>query len=56
MFGWTSSLFAPDVSPVMVGASLTAVTSTVMMFGVGSRLTPPFAVPPLSSTWNVKLA
>ena len=28
----------------------------VIVFGVASRSTPPFAVPPLSCTWNVKLA
>ena len=36
------------------GASLSSVTSMVMVFAVGSRLTPPFVVPPLSRTWNVK--
>ena len=38
-----------------VGASLTAVTLTVIVLGVASRLTPPLAVPPLSRTWKVKL-
>ena len=41
---------------VPLGASLTVVTSTVIVLGVGSRSTPPLAVPPLSCTWNVKLA
>ena len=38
---------------VPAGASFTAVTSTVIARGVASRLMPPFAVPPLSRTWNV---
>jgi hypothetical protein len=38
------------------GASLTGVTLTVSTFAVGSRSAPPFAVPPSSRTWNVKLA
>jgi hypothetical protein len=46
----------PTVPAVRTGASFTAVTSTVIVFGVGSRLAPPPAVPPLSCTWNVKLA
>src|SRR5258705_9189449 len=33
-----------------------AMTLTVIVLGVGSRSTPPLAVPPLSCTWNVKLA
>jgi hypothetical protein len=40
---------------VFTGASFTAVTSIVIVFGVGSRSTPG-AVPPLSCTWKVKLA
>ena len=43
-------LLAPD------GASLTAVTLTVIVLAVGSRSTPPLAVPPSSCTWKVKLA
>ena len=43
-------LFAP------AGASFTEVTLTVIVFADGSRSTPPFAVPPSSCTWNVKLA
>ena len=39
-----------------VGASLTDVTLTVIVLGVGSRSTPPLAVPPSSCTWKVKLA
>jgi hypothetical protein len=39
-----------------LGASLTGVTSMVMVFGVGSRSAPPFAVPPSSWTWKLKLA
>ena len=38
------------------GASLTEVTLIVIVFGAGSRLRPPLAVPPLSCTWKVKLA
>ena len=41
--------FTPD------GASFTAVTSTLIVRATGSRSTPPFAVPPPSWTWNVKL-
>ena len=37
------------------GASLTAVTSMVIVFGVGSRLAPPSAVLPSSWTWKSKL-
>ena len=31
-------------------------TSTVIVFALASSSTPPFAVPPLSCTWKVKLA
>ena len=41
---------------VPTGASLTAVTFTVSARGMGSRFTPPLAVPPSSCTWKVKLA
>ena len=41
---------------VPAGASLTAVTFTVMVLGEASRLTPPLAAPPSSLTWNVKEA
>ena len=41
---------------VPAGASLTAVTFTVIVLGVGSRSTPPLAVPPSSCTWKVKAA
>ena len=44
------------VLSVPSGASFTAVTLTVIVFGVGSRSTPPLAVPPSSCTWNVKVA
>jgi hypothetical protein len=43
-------VFAP------AGASLTEVTSSVSVFADASRSTPPFAVPPSSCTWKVKLA
>ena len=45
-----SVVLAPD------GESLTAVTLKVIVFAVGSRSTPPSAVPPLSCTRKVKLA
>jgi hypothetical protein len=38
------------------GASLTEVTFSVNVFDEGSRSAPPFAVPPSSRTWKVKLA
>jgi hypothetical protein len=38
------------------GASFTAVTSIVIVFGDWSRSTPALAVPPSSCTWNVKSA
>ena len=44
------------VLEVPEGASLTEVTLIVNVLGLGSRLTPPLAVPPLSCTWKVKLA
>ena len=40
----------------MIGWSLTEVTSNVMVLGVTLVSTPPLAVPPMSWTWNVKLA
>jgi hypothetical protein len=43
-------VFAP------AGASLTEVTFTAIVLADGSRSTPPFAVPPSSRTWKVKLA
>src|SRR5438552_1650065 len=54
VYGVSSSVVT--VVAVPTGASLTGVTFTVSARGVGSRSTPPFAVPPLSCTWNVKLA
>ena len=39
---------------VPTGASLTDVTFTVIVRGVASRSTPPFATPPSSCTWKVK--
>ena len=39
-----------------MGLSFTAVTLTVIVFAVGSRSTPPLAVPPLSRTLNVNVA
>ena len=47
-------LWAPGT--VLTGGSLTMVTSTVIVRAVWSRSRPPLAVPPLSWTWNVKLA
>ena len=44
------------VLEVPEGASLTEVTLTVKLLGLGSRSTPPLAVPLLSCTWKVKLA
>ena len=41
---------------VFTGASLTAVTSSVMVRATLSRSMPPLAVPPLSRTWKPKLA
>ena len=41
---------------VPVGGSLTGVTSNLIVLGVGSRLMPPLAVPPLSRTWKEKEA
>ena len=41
---------------VTVAVSITDVTSIVIVLGLASRSTPPLAVPPLSCTWNVKLA
>jgi hypothetical protein len=38
------------------GASLTGMTSIVIVFGVASRSTPPLAVPPLSCAWKVNAA
>ena len=45
-----------EVLIAISGASLTAVTSMVIVFGVGSRSTPPLAMPPLSRTWKLKPA
>ena len=39
-----------------LGASLTEATLIVIRLAVGSRSTPPLAVPPSSCTWKVKLA
>src|SRR2546428_700387 len=38
------------------GASLTLVTSKVMVMGDWFKSTPPLAVPPSSCTWKVKVA
>ncbi len=53
---WTVS--SPIVTTWFVpwGALFTPVTLIVIVFGEGSTLAPPLAVPPLSLTWNVKLA
>ena len=37
------------------GASFTAVTLNLNVLGDWSRSTPPFAIPPLSRTWKVKV-
>jgi hypothetical protein len=57
----TAKVYDPSSSAVTVrsvpaGASLTGVTFTVNVFADGSRSAPPFAVPPSSRTWKVKLA
>ena len=55
----TRSSVLPSTSKVSgstVGASFTGRTLTVIALGVGSRSTPPLAVPPLSRTWNVNVA
>src|SRR2546428_13840746 len=44
------------VLSVPAGASLTDVTSMVIVLGLWSRSTPLLAVPPSSCTWKVKLA
>jgi hypothetical protein len=44
------------VTSVLVGASFTAVTATVIRLAEASRSAPPLAVPPLSCTWKVKEA
>src|SRR5437588_11138756 len=52
-----ASSFTPCVPGTeLTGASLTAVTLMVRVFGDWSRSTPPLAVPPLSCTWKVKFA
>jgi hypothetical protein len=50
------SSFVVTMLFVPAGASLTAVTLTVIVFGEASRSTPPLEVPPSSCTWKVKLA
>ncbi|MNC87180.1 hypothetical protein D3C83_28840 [compost metagenome] len=54
MYGASSLVVTVWSAPA--GASLTGLTLIVIVFGVGSRSTPPFAVPPLSCTRKVKLA
>ena len=44
------------VLSVPICASFSSVTLIAIVCAVASRLTPPFAVPPSSCTWNVKLA
>ena len=51
-----SSFSARSVKGVIVGASLTGVTSKLSVLGVASVSTPPLAMPPSSWTRNVKLA
>ena len=43
------------VLEVPEGASLTEATLIVKVLGLGSRFTPPLAVPPLSCIWKEKL-
>ena len=50
-----SSMMVTELFPP-VGASLTGVTSIVMVFAEGSSSTPKLAVPPSSCTLKVKLA
>ena len=50
-----SSRVVTDVL-VPMGASLTGVTSMLMVRTTVSRSTPALAVPPSSSTWKVKAA
>ena len=52
----TVTVASKPVGASLTGASLTGVTLTVMVLALGSRSTPPLAVPPLSRTWKVKLA
>jgi hypothetical protein len=51
----TSSV-ATTVAAVPTGASATGVTLIVIVRATSSRLSPPLDVPPVSRTWNVKLA
>ena len=53
---YTASSSTVTVLLVPTGASLTAVTLTVIVRAEVSRSTPLFAVPPSSCTWKVKLA
>ncbi len=53
---WPVSSAVTTVLSAPLGASFTAVTSIVRVFAVGSVSTPPFAVPPSSCTWKLKLA
>ena len=43
------------VLAALAGASLTLVIEMVITRAVGSRSTPPLAVPPESCTWNVNV-
>ena len=40
----------------ITGASFTGAISNVIVFGIGSRSTPPLLTPPSSRTWKVKLS
>ncbi len=51
----SSIVTVTDALSVMTGPSFTGVTSIVNVSAVGSRFSPPSAVPPSSSTWKVKL-
>jgi hypothetical protein len=48
--------FVPTEMLAPTGASLTGLTSMVIVRATASRSRPPLAVPPLSRTWKVKLA
>jgi hypothetical protein len=51
----TAGVFGVVDTDVSVGMRGT-ITSIVIVAAVGSRSAPPFAVPPSSCTWNVKVA
>src|SRR6185503_7174966 len=53
-YGVSSSVVTVWLTPD--GASFTEVTLTLIVRTIGSRETPPFAVPPSSRTWKPKAA